>query len=86
MEVYAAVQVGCARVVQCFIYVGEDLEQCSLVYWEPVELPKVWCDVCAVWEVEDESGCCVLDGLQSSREMFGDSSVERVSSLLVMRA
>ena len=39
VELYASVQVGRACVVKCFVQVGEELEVCMLVYWEPVEFP-----------------------------------------------
>mgnify|MGYP002805023898 CR=1 FL=1 len=38
----------------------------------------MWCDVCAAWEVESNSGCRVLNGLQSSGEFLVDPGVEDV--------
>ena len=55
-----------ASVVKCFVGLNEEFELCLLVYGKPVELFEVRCDVCAAWEVECDSGCHVLNGLQSS--------------------
>ena len=51
---------------------------CTLVYREPMEFAKVIYDVGSAWEVEDKSGCCVLDSLKSSCELVGYSCVQGV--------
>lgn len=43
----AIAEVRWASVMQCLEVVGEELELCSFVYGEPVELLQVWCDVSA---------------------------------------
>lgn len=42
---------------------GEELELCTLVYGEPVEVSQVRGHKGLAWEVKDESGHCVLDSL-----------------------
>ena len=42
---------------------SEEFELCVLVFRETVELLEVRHDVSAAWEVEGDSGCCVLNGL-----------------------
>ena len=54
----------------------EEFEESSFVDEEPVELLEVRRDVNAVWKVEDESGCRVLYGLESSGQLSVDSGIE----------
>lgn len=53
VEMNMAIQLGRACGVECFVGVGEEFEVCMLVYREPVEFHKVWCDVGSAWEVEN---------------------------------
>ena len=44
----------------------EAFKESSLVDVEPMKLSDVRSEVCAWWEVEDNPGCCILHGLDSS--------------------
>ena len=59
-EMNAVGEIGRACVVECLEGVEEEFEVCTLVSGEPMEFPKVMCDVGSAWEVEGKSGCCVL--------------------------
>ena len=72
----AVIEVCWASVVWCLEGVSEECELCSFVYGRPVELLELRCDVCAALEAESDSGCRVLNGLQSSGELLVDPVVE----------
>ena len=51
--------------VKTFVYNGENLENNTLMDWEPVKLMEKWCDVVVFTTLKNQFGSPVLSALKT---------------------